>query len=188
MSVVAQGKGGKRFEPERVSAYHRRFRKGGACPCRIPVSFKVDLMTEDPDCRAHTSINLHVKSERADSANWSEKVTYISPQTGRETEIAVHHVETHEVGHLLSFPDEHYWDGGAVHKQYIKSDRTVDVLLARNNPNKQTWQGEINGTLMGGGVYDPKTETPGYYLEHICEWFHNKNGITWKAVATKGTK
>ncbi|MEM5461618.1 hypothetical protein VSR69_43675 [Paraburkholderia phytofirmans] len=104
--------------------------KGGACSCRIPVSFKVDLMTEDPDCRAHTSINLHVKSERADSANWSEKVTYISPQTGRETEIAVHHVETHVVGHLLSFPDEYYWDGGAVHKQYIKSDRTVDVPLA----------------------------------------------------------
>ncbi|TDY22476.1 Rhs element Vgr protein [Paraburkholderia sp. BL6665CI2N2] len=156
--------------------------KGGACSCRIPVTFKVDLMTTDPKNLAHTSVNIHVKSERADSANWSELVT--GTIQGRQYEVKTHHVETHEVGHLFSFPDEYYWAGGAVHKQYIKSDKTVDVPLAKNNPNKQTWQGSTTGTLMGQGVYLPVSQTPSYYLEHICEWFRNKNGVTWKAVET----
>uniref|UniRef100_UPI0020297375 type VI secretion system Vgr family protein n=1 Tax=Caballeronia sp. AZ10_KS36 TaxID=2921757 RepID=UPI0020297375 len=160
--------------------------KGAGCGCKIPVSFCVELLTADSNKIAHTTVNLHPASVRANSGNWSEVVNYVDPQTKVEKPWpTVHHVLSHEVGHLFSFPDEYYWGGGAVHRTYVKADSTIDLPLAKNNPDKNVWQGTTADSLMGGGVYDSVAMTPPYYLVHICDWFKSKNGITWKAVKSK---
>jgi len=86
------------------------------------------------------------------------------------------------VGHLFSFPDEYFDQSGAVHRQYIKSDKTVNLGLATNNPNKNTWQGTTSENLMGVGVYNPVSNTPSYYVYRIRDWFHEKTGREWRVV------
>ncbi|MFC6948013.1 hypothetical protein ACFQI9_25860 [Paraburkholderia dipogonis] len=83
----------------------------------------------------------------------------------------------------MGFPDEYFWDGGALDKQYIDTSGHVDYPLAQHNPTPDTWQGTTPDTLMGGGVYGPALpKLPKYYLFQVCKWFNEKNGYTWKGV------
>ncbi|WP_321788946.1 DUF2345 domain-containing protein, partial [Paraburkholderia sp. J94] len=158
--------------------------KGNACQCRIPVKFIVEFLTDDPGGIAHATVHLYPKALRADAGSWGEKVTYLDgnnvehdyPQTQE-------YVHAHEVGHLFGFPDEYYWDAGAVHKDYIDQSRHLKLTLAQSNPRTDVWQGCTPDTLMGSGVYGNSIpKLPKYYLSQICKWFGEVNQYTWKGA------
>jgi uncharacterized protein (DUF2345 family) len=158
--------------------------KGNACQCRIPVQFIVEFLTSDSSGTAHKTVSIYPTAHRANAANWGESVA-TTDNYGNDAIYPINqeHVHTHEVGHLLGFPDEYYWDGGAMDKQYIDGTSHLNLPLAKNNPNSNIWQGTTPDTLMGNGVYGPNLpRLPKYYLSQICKWFKEKNGYEWKAV------
>lgn len=108
----------------------------------------------------------------------------VAPMDGKYVNIKDEHVQAHETGHLFSFPDEYYDQGGAVHKQYInvETNQSIKLALAQNNSNKDTWQGTTNENVMGVGVYQKVSKTPPYYLYRIRDWFQNETGREWKVI------
>ncbi|BCF92386.1 type VI secretion system Vgr family protein [Paraburkholderia largidicola] len=150
------------------------------CSCKFPVFFRVEFVSPDSRDAHHAEINLYPTAERADSANWGEKG--VSVRSGVVTNLPVDHVKAHEVGHLLSFPDEYYDQGGSVHKDYVKPDQTINLSLAQNNPNKDTWQGTTRDNLMGRGMFNQTSVTPPHYIYRIRDWFQQKVGRQWSVT------
>jgi type VI secretion system secreted protein VgrG len=159
--------------------------KGNACACQIAVQFKIEFVTSKAD-EHHAVVNLFPQAERADSGNWGEVNVQFRGSTYQP--ILIEHVQAHEVGHLFSFPDEYYAGGGAVHRQYVRPDKTVNLALANNNPNRDTWQGVTAKNLMGLGVYNAVSDTPSYYFYRIRDWFHEKTGREWKIIPLSEAK
>jgi len=149
-----------------------------ACSCRVPVLFNVEFVTTTPDSRPHATVNLFPKALRANSGNWGEENVQVDTR-GRERIIRPEHVIAHEIGHLFSYPDEYYVWGGAVHRQYVGTDKSVIFSLAKSNPDTNTWRGFSPNNLMGNGVYNTRAETPPYYIQRITNWFESKTGRQW---------
>lgn len=155
--------------------------QGSACSCQIPVQFRVQFVT-DKDKNHHAKINLFLQAKRADSGNWGEE-NVRRGKGGMYKKLPFEHVQAHETGHLFSFPDEYFDQGGAVHRDYInKTGQTVNLALATNNPNKDVWQGTTTANVMGMGVYNESAETPPYYVYRIRDWFQSRTGREWKVI------
>jgi hypothetical protein len=153
--------------------------QGSACSCQIPVLFRVKFVT-DKNENYHAKVNLFSEALRADSENWGEINVSIN-KSGTVKPLQYEHVHAHETGHLFSFPDEYFDQGGAIHRSYInKTDQTVSLALATNNPNKDVWQGTTTENMMGVGVYNELTKTPPYYIYRIRNWFQARTGREWK--------
>ncbi|MPW17181.1 type VI secretion system tip protein VgrG [Paraburkholderia sp. CNPSo 3157] len=152
--------------------------QGDACSCQISVKLRINFVTSATE-RHHAQVNLYAEAERADSGNWGEKSVRKNKGTDTFISITTDKVQAHETGHLFSFPDEYYDQGGAVHKDYITMEQKVDIKLGQNNPNKDTWQGTTSNNLMGTGVYS-SGNTPSYYVYRISKWFGEATQRDWK--------
>lgn len=154
--------------------------KSDQCSCAFPVFFRVEFVPPDSRDGHHAQISLYPTAERADSASWGEKG--VNVRNGVVTDLPVDHVKAHEVGHLFSFPDEYYDQGGSVHQSYVKRDQTIDLPLAQNNPDKDIWQGTTADNLMGMGMFNPTSATPPHYIYRVRDWFQEKVGRQWSVT------
>ncbi|MDF0605500.1 hypothetical protein HZU77_007535 [Neisseriaceae bacterium TC5R-5] len=94
-------------------------RSGSACLLKISLRFVVEFVTDNS---AQHTINLFPQATRANSQNWGE--VNIDIFTGKP--IRPEHVITHEIGHLLGYPDEYASMGGAIaggHREYDANGR-----------------------------------------------------------------
>lgn len=152
-----------------------------SCAAQITVKFVIDFVT-DPNETHHAQVNLYPTATRADSGNWGELNVQRDDKDTKWMPIPNEHVQQHETGHLFSFPDEYFDQGGAIHKKYINTRQQIDLALATASADKNIWQGIGRTTLMGPGVYDPGVKMPSYYLNRVRDWFGRQTGWDWKVV------
>ncbi|WP_434664545.1 type VI secretion system tip protein TssI/VgrG [Paraburkholderia sp. A3BS-1L] len=159
--------------------------KAGAasdCKAQVAVKFEIDFVTK-ADERHHAQVNLYPSANRADSGNWGELNVRRNKTNTAWEPIPNEHVQQHETGHLFSFPDEYFDQGGAVHKSHIDAKtQTVKFADAVASADKNTWQGIGRTTLMGPGVYTPGVKVPSYYLNRVKHWFSTQTGWDWVVV------
>ena len=162
--------------------------QGDACGCRIPVRFVVQIV--DPHKphapRPHAMVNVYEQALRADSGNWGEvTVTHNEQQwdphaSNYYISNPQDHVVAHEAGHLFSWPDEYYDQGGAVHQDFIV-DQHVKREKVEALAGQSRWQAYTADTLMGYGAnHGAGIRT--YYIERIAKWFGEQNGHTWRVT------
>ncbi|CAB3798059.1 hypothetical protein LMG28688_04669 [Paraburkholderia caffeinitolerans] len=152
-----------------------------SCAAQIAIKFIIDFVTDAKETH-HAQVNLYPTATRADSGNWGERNIRLSKDKVSWEPIPNEHVQQHETGHLFSFPDEYYDQGGAIHKKYIDKQQKIDLALATASADKNMWQGIGRTTLMGPGVYDPGVKMPSYYLNRVRDWFGRQTGWDWKVV------
>ncbi|WP_167760252.1 type VI secretion system Vgr family protein [Paraburkholderia pallida] len=152
-----------------------------SCATQVTVKFVIDFVTDAKEAH-HAQVNLYPLSERADAANWGELNVQRDDKDTKWIPIPNEHVQQHETGHLFSFPDEYYDQGGAVYKEYIDKQQQIDLVLAVASPDKGMWQGIGRTTLMGPGVYTPGVKVPSYYLNRVRDWFGRQTGWDWKII------
>jgi type VI secretion system secreted protein VgrG len=158
--------------------------KGAFCGCRIPVKFCADIHVVTPAeaerLNADTTIDLFPNVDRADAKNWPAADHYGVDNSG-QTVAENWQVKAHETGHLFAFPDEYWQHGGFVHKQYVKSDMTLDFALGGENvTDNKTWQIESQDNLMGYGCNKSSAIIQPYYLEYIRQWFSSHTNKKWR--------
>lgn len=158
--------------------------KGASCGCRVPVKFCADIRVVTPaeaeKLNADTTINLFPNVDRADAKNWPAADHYGVDNSG-QTVAENWQVKAHETGHLFAFPDEYWKYGGFVHKQYVKSDMTLDFARGReNSSDNKTWQIESQDNLMGYGCNKSSAIIQPYYLEYIRQWFSSYTNKKWR--------
>lgn len=123
-------------------------------------------------------IELFKETKRADAAHWPE-IDY-DYSTGVLMK-KILQVKAHETGHLFNYPDEYYLEGGFVHRQYVKGDKTLDFSLGSLNANgNKTWKIESQPNLMGYGALDTSATVSPYYLEYIRQWFSEYTNKDWR--------
>lgn len=153
----------------------------GSCATQITVKFVIDFVT-DPRAAHHAQVNLYPMAARADSGNWGEQNVQLNDKKTQWIPIPNEHVQMHETGHLFSFPDEYFDQGGAVYKGYIDEEQKIKFALATASSDKNMWQGIGDTTLMGPGVYSAGVKVPSYYLNRVRDWFGRQTGWDWKVV------
>lgn len=163
--------------------------QGDACGCRVPVRFVVQVV--DPHQAhaptPHATINVYEQTLRADSANWGEVTVTRNDQQSdcnAPNYYLPHpqdHVVAHEAGHLFSWPDEYYDNGGAVHRDFIVNQH-VSPDRVQALAGKPRWQAYTSDTLMGYGA-NSGAGIRTYYLERIATWFETQNGHPWRVVS-----
>ncbi|CAD6546896.1 hypothetical protein LMG27952_04491 [Paraburkholderia hiiakae] len=164
-----------------------------ACGCRVSVVFKVDLSisvnaAETPNTKkAHKTIHLFPKTQRADGGSWGEGNMYPEAEPDKSAIWKDMPYDTnvlaHECGHLFNYPDEYSEFGGWVHEQYIK-DKKLNFILGDANATKETWQISSAKNVMGGGCNkrissaknSPSATVHPYYLEYIRRHFCELTG------------
>uniref|UniRef100_UPI0018ED2CC0 type VI secretion system Vgr family protein n=1 Tax=Dyella sp. ASV21 TaxID=2795114 RepID=UPI0018ED2CC0 len=162
--------------------------KGDACGCRIPVRFVVQVVNpkEKGAPKPHATVNVYEQAIRADSGNWGEVavqqvVNKPNPNAPDYVLNPLNHVVAHEAGHLFSWPDEYYDNGGAIHRDCIEN-KTVIRAKVEALKGQPRWQGMTDNTLMGYGVYREGSGIAPYYLERIATWFQQQTGRPWRVV------
>jgi type VI secretion system secreted protein VgrG len=158
--------------------------KGASCGCRVSVKLCADIQVVTPAeatrLNADKTINLFPEVDRADANNWPAADHYGVDNSGQRT-TENWQVKAHETGHLFAFPDEYWKHGGFVHKQYVKSDMTLDFALgAANADDNKTWQIESSDNLMGYGCNKSRAAIQPYYLEYIRQWFSKHTNKKWR--------
>jgi type VI secretion system secreted protein VgrG len=158
--------------------------KSASCGCRVRVKFCADIRVVTPAeagrLNADTTIYLFPNVDRADAKNWPAADHYGVDNSG-QTVAENWQVKAHETGHLFAFPDEYWRHGGFVHKQYVKSDMTLDFARGRENlSDNKTWHIESQDNLMGYGCNKSSAIIQPYYLEYIRQWFSSYTNKKWR--------
>ncbi|WP_109123968.1 type VI secretion system tip protein TssI/VgrG [Dyella sp. C11] len=155
--------------------------QGAACGCIVPVQFVVHFL--DPGVKGqgkpHDSIDLFPRAVRADAGSWSELTVSFDKFRNEFVTTAVECISAHEAGHLFSWPDEYWSNGGSIHQQYVKQQE-IDFTKGDELKGQLVWQLNTDDTLMGYGAYKNSVQTPEYYLYRIRDWFTRKTGKRWK--------
>ncbi|MFX1767200.1 hypothetical protein PWP93_32390 [Paraburkholderia sp. A1RI-2L] len=159
-----------------------KFTDASGCQTQVAVRFAVDFVTK-ADERHYAQVNLYPSAERADAGNWGETNVQFDSVNKKWIPIPIEHVQQHDAGHLFSFPDEYFDQGGAIHKNYIDAaTQTLKFASVIGNTNRDEWQGIGRTTLMGPGVYTPGVKVPSYYLDRVKHRFSTQTGWDWIVV------
>jgi hypothetical protein len=161
--------------------------KSASCACQVKMKFEIEFVTSDRE-RHHARVELFSQAKRADSGHWGEEnIERQRSEAGYAyAPISPDRDQAHETGHLFSFPDEYYDQGGAVHRDYIDTTQHVDIKLAKANAERDKWQGRATRNLMGTGVYDEGNgKTPSYYVYRFRDWFEKATGRDWAVIPHK---
>jgi type VI secretion system secreted protein VgrG len=154
-----------------------------SCGCRVKVKLEVNLSKQIKSIPSGAQLSpvvlLFPKAQRASSGAWGEQVQ-ASRSSGLQYVSALEtNVLTHECMHLFGAPDEYWYWGGWIHKQYIK-DGKLDFAKGAEFSGKLTWQMLSGTNLMGEGSNASRADVRPYYLEYVRKGFEEMTGKRWK--------